>query len=323
MIFPHQQPADLDGCPRCRTESYAVLFRASDRLYETTKRTFHVVECSCCGLIRIEPPPSPGELASFYPEDYWWEADESATGRLAEIYRQFVVDDHVRFVARAVNGSAPVLDIGCGGGSFLRALKKRGVAVMGADASRRAARICWSRFDIPAACATLPEVPFRARSFAAVTLFHVLEHLPDPMACLESVWDLLAPGGKLIVQVPNAACWQFLLLGDRWSGLDVPRHLINFRTEDLEDLLTSCGFRIARRKFFSLRDNPAGLATSLCPRLEPVSRKVRKVKESAPTALLKSVLYLGLTAAAVPLTLLEAAASAGSTIMVEAVREGE
>ena len=98
--------------------------------------------------------------------------------------------------------------------------------------------------------------------------------------------------GKLFLQVPNADCWQFLLLGSNWSGLDVPRHLIHFRAEDLEHLLDDCGFQVVRRRFFSLRDNPAGLATSLCPQLEPVSRRVRKVKESNTTRLLKDLLYL-------------------------------
>ena len=138
-----------------------------------------------------------------------------------------------------------------------------------------------------------------------------------------AIRDVLIRDGKLFLQVPNADCWQFLLLGSNWSGLDVPRHLIHFRAEDLEHLLDDCGFQVVRRRFFSLRDNPAGLATSLCPQLEPVSRRVRKVKESNTTRLLKDLLYLAIVSAAVPFTLLEAASAAGSTITVEAVRKGE
>jgi hypothetical protein len=77
---------------------------------------------------------------------------------------------------------------------------------------------------------------------------------------------------------------------------------------------------VLRRKFFSLRDNPAGLATSLAPQLEPMSRRVRLVKEGPATRLLKNALYLALVAAALPFTLLEAACGAGSTVMVEAER---
>ena len=89
-------------------------------------------------------------------------------------------------------------------------------------------------------------------------MFHVLEHLYDPASYLDAAHQLLRPDGRLIIQVPNAACWQFLLLGERWNGIDVPRHLIDFRLSDVDSLLDSCGFEVLRHKHFSLRDNPAG-----------------------------------------------------------------
>jgi SAM-dependent methyltransferase len=184
-------------------------------------------------------------------------------------------------------------------------------------------QVAASRFLVPASCGALPNLPFRRGSFGTVTMFHVLEHVPDPVACVSAIGELLAPGGKLIVQVPNADCWQLLLLGERWSGLDVPRHLTHFRADDLEELLDVCGFEVRRRKFFSLRDNPAGLATSLAPQLEPVARRVRGMKESASTRLLKDLLYFGLVLASVPFALMEAAGAAGSSVMMEAVRKGE
>jgi hypothetical protein len=149
-------------------------------------------------------------------------------------------------------------------------------------------------------------------------MFHVLEHLYDPVTYLEAARSLLAPGGRLIVQVPNAACWQFLLLSERWNGLDIPRHLIHFKEKDLVNLLQHCGFEVLRRKHFSLRDNPAGLATSIAPWLDPMSRRVRALAEPRPVKLLKDFLYLGLTLAVLPLAVFEAAFGAGSTIMLEA-----
>ncbi len=109
-------------------------------------------------------------------------------------------------------------------------------------------------------------------------MFHVLEHLYEPHAYMEAAHELLRPDGRLVIQVPNAASWQFLLLGENWSGLDVPRHLLTFRASDLEVLLDRCGFEAVRYKYFSLRDNPAGLATSLAPWLDPMARRVRGVR---------------------------------------------
>ena len=316
-------PAAPSACPRCESEVYTTLFRGTDRLYATTNRYFNVVECSSCALLRLDPRPTPEDLARFYPETYWWEEAPSSAGRLAEIYRQLVLRDHVWFVSRAIRRPGPVLDVGCGGGSFLHAIEGQGHPVFGSDISPKAARTAFKRYGLSTICASLPHLPFVEGTFSVVTMFHVLEHLAEPMAALEAARRLLAPGGRLVVQVPNAACWQMLLLGERWSGLDIPRHLIDFRAEDLEGLLEHCGFEVRRRKYFSLRDNPAGLATSLCPSLDPVARKVRRVREGAATEMLKNFLYFGLVVASAPFTMLEAAGSAGSTIMFEAARRGE
>ena len=120
-------------------------------------------------------------------------------------------------------------------------------------------------------------------------MFHVMEHLYDPRAYLRAAHGLLAPDGRLVVQVPNAASWQARLLGRAWNGADIPRHLTNFRGRDLEKMIESAGFEVLRRKYFSLRDNPAGLASSLAPSLDPMARRVRRVTESGGARLAKDL----------------------------------
>jgi SAM-dependent methyltransferase len=173
-------------------------------------------------------------------------------------------------------------------------------------------------------------------------MFHVLEHLPDPRAYLDAARELLAPDGRLMVQVPNAACWQFRILRGWWTGADIPRHLFDFRDRDLEKLLESRGFEVLRRKYFSLRDNPAGLASSIAPWLDPMARRLRQasggaagqthgisaspapVGAAAPTPehpfgrLAKDLAYFALVLAALGPAALEAACRAGSTVMMEA-----
>ena len=120
---------------------------------------------------------------------------------------------------------------------------------------------------------------------------------------------------------PTPPRWQFRLLGRRWNGVDVPRHLFDFRDRDLEQLLESCGFEVLRRKYFSLRDNPAGLASSLAPALDPMARRVRAVAGRAGRA-------AGQGPGAISrwwwrrcrFPLLEAACRAGRTVMMEARR---
>jgi len=155
-----------------------------------------------------------------------------------------------------------------------------------------------------------------AAGLAALMVLGALgEFSPGEVAAARA---LLRPNGRLIAQVPNAACWQFRLLGPAWNGIADPRHLFNFRDTDLERLVESCGFEVIRRKYFSLRDNPAGLATSLAPSLDPMGRRMRRVAESSSGRLTRNLVYLALVLASLPLTALEAACGAGSTVMIEA-----
>jgi SAM-dependent methyltransferase len=322
-LEPAPEPAQVEGgCPACGAPEPRVLFSATDRLYATTTRFFQIVECRKCRLIRLDPQPSPLELRDYYPPNYWFVPEATAADRLEQWYRRFVLRDHLRFVERALAESEEqgiVLDVGCGGGLFLQMLaERRNVKVVGLDFSLDAANVAWRRAGVPAVCATLSRPPLAPESCAAVTMFHVLEHLYDPASYLDSARQLLRPDGRLILQVPNAACWQFLLFGERWNGIDVPRHLIDFRLSDVDSLLDNCGFEVLRHKHFSLRDNPAGMATSLAPSLDPMARRLRQVPETPRQRLWKDLLYLGLVGVSLPFTLFEAACRAGSTIMVEA-----
>jgi len=311
----------VNSCLICGSDRAVPLFRASDRLYHTTEKEFGVVRCDSCGLVRMEPRPSSQELPGYYPDSYWFTPDENASSRMEEAYRRLVLRDHVRFVERVLRrsgGNGVLLDVGCGGGLFLGMLRERAYQVMGMDNSREAARIAWQRQGTPAVCGTLENAPLRAGSFRCITMFHVLEHLPDPRRYLETVRSLLDEDGRLVVQVPNAACWQFRLLGAAWNGIDVPRHLVDFRDSDLERLLSECGFAVVRRKYFSLRDNPAGLASSIAPALDPMARRVRGTKESPRARLAKDLAYFAIVLAALPFTVAEAVCRAGSTVMVEA-----
>lgn len=316
--------ASSGQCPACGTLTYAPLFRSTDALYKTTTDTFLVVRCSQCGLIRLTPPIPPERLHRYYPSKYWFVPDGFSS--IEEAYRRFVLRDHLRFILAAYRNagrSGLVLDVGCGGGLVLGMLSRHQVRGAGMDISPEAAGSAWKINSVPTVCGTLDHSPIRASSCAVITMFHVVEHLHDPVAHLTAARLLLRKGGRLVLQVPNADSWQFHIFGRRWNGIDVPRHLINYRTRDLADLLVRCGFQVERVKHFNLRDNPAGFATSLAPWLDPMARRLTGVPETRAVKLLKSLLYLALTVAAVPFALAEAVFRRGSSVMIEAsVREG-
>jgi SAM-dependent methyltransferase len=319
-----------DVCPACGGSEACVLFAAADRLCTSSGR-FQIVECTQCRLIRLDPQPTPEELGACFPSNYWSEAGATGLNGLEGLYRRLVMRDHLRFVERAwreAESQGILLDAGYGSGLMMKMLAERadkagrdgkggrGSAKM---ASLNAAPEALSRHSgIPAICGTLSKAPFAPGSCAVITMFQVIEHLYDPAGYLHAAWNLLAPGGRLIIQAPNAASWQFLLFGERWSGLDVPRRVVHFRLKEMENLLESCGFKILRSRHFSIRDNPQGMASSVAPMLDPTARRLRRVIETPRRRLAKDLAFFTLVAACLPFTVLEAACRAGSTVMIEA-----
>ena len=305
----------------CGARAFTPVLTGFDRLYRTTERRFQVAACSACGLLQLSPRPAAEELSQYYPRQYWFAGDPSFAGHAEEAYRRLLIRDHVRFLRRAyghAGGAGVLLDVGCGGGLLAGMLRRSGVAASGMDASPEAASLAWRRHGVPALVGDLAQAPFAPGSLAVLSMFHVVEHLADPGAYLRAAHALLQAEGRLVVQVPNAASLQFRFFRARWSGIDIPRHLQNLRERDLRRMLADAGFSIFRTKHFSWRDNPAGLATSIAPGLEPVARKVRQADRSGMVRLVKDLAYLALVIASVPFALFEAALGRGSTIMVEA-----
>ena len=302
-----------DVCLLCNSAESAPLVTSEDRLFAIAPGVYSLVECRNCGMVRLSPQPTPEQVAGFYAKNYWF-----AGGRLQELYRRLVLLDHVRFASKAVSPGRLVLDVGCGGGLFLRMMKERGFNVLGLDFSSEAARIAWDQNRVRVLVGDLGSAPIEPASCALITMYHVLEHLPDPAGYLRAAAGLLERDGRLIVQVPDRACWEAAMLGIHWTGLDVPRHLYVFRSSDLRRLVVSCGFEIVREKHFSLRDHPAGLATGIAPSIDPVVRAIRGMDRNVVTRLSKDLLYLGLTASMLPFTLFESLFGKGSSVTIEA-----
>jgi SAM-dependent methyltransferase len=216
-----------------------------------------------------------------------------------------------------------LLDVGCGGATLLGVLRKQGFDALGFDASPEAAAIANAEHGVEVITgARLQDANFPSEAFDVVTLFHVMEHVPEPHVLLAEVRRILHAGGRLILQVPNIESWQSRLFGIRWYGLDVPRHVINYSSQSLRQLISDSGFQARRIRHFNLRDNAPALASTVFPSLDPVRRRVRSSrssnKESGLGAWTRHALYLTAVAGAFPFALAESLAGFGATVMIEA-----
>ena len=317
-------------CPVCHDPTTVPAFTCRDTYLETTTRTFRLSRCAACESLFLDPQPEPDELDSFYPPTYWWKSSSTVLKRLEAFYRRAVLRDHLAFIAAAAanlpsNERRPrLLDVGCGPGTLLGLLKVNGFEVLGLDYSSEAAAIALAENGVKVIVGSLERAALEDASFDLVTLFHVMEHVTNPQTLLAEVRRILKADGRVIIQVPNIASWQFRLFGEKWYGLDVPRHVIDYSDKSIQQLLTHEGFSIHRVRHFNLRDNAQALASTLLPALDPVGRSVRSrrraTEESAFGAWLRHAIYFMAVVAVSPFALVEAAVGSGATIMIEGAK---
>jgi SAM-dependent methyltransferase len=197
-----------------------------------TGEKFSILNCPACGHGITSPQPR--DVAPYYTEAYY--------GGRHGFTASYCAGRRLRWV-HSLFGAArdrKLLDVGCGDGSFLLAAQESGWHAVGTERNAEPARKSGLEVfpDVGTAAALGP--------YDCITLWHVLEHMPDPRATLRDCRNSLNPEGLLFVAVPDAAGLQARVFGARWIHLDVPRHLHHFTAGSLVKLLQETGFAPAR-----------------------------------------------------------------------------
>ena len=244
------------NCCLCQTRDEESVWRSTDYL---TGHVFSVVHCRRCGLRYLNPRPSPKELADYYPQRH--QSSEPAR------YERMDAPPRIRAVQKLVRGKpGRILDVGCGKGLVLARLKTAGWEVFGTESSEVSSRVARSSGVAVFECA-VEDCPFEEDSFDVVTMFHVLEHVENPLETLAAVRRILKPEGKLLVEVPNAGSWYAGLFGGDWFHLDVPRHLYHFSPSSLRLMLQRAGFEPAIESTTNVQYDAFGAVQSVLNKL--------------------------------------------------------
>jgi SAM-dependent methyltransferase len=169
---------------------------------------------------------------------------------LREVPVSFVTRLRGRRMLRRIRWSCPpwvgegrYLDVGCGSGGALGVARALGWRVAGIETDEVAAARA-RRFTDELHVGDVLSAPFAPGRFDVVSAFHVLEHVPDPVAVARRMLEWLAPGGLLIVEVPNAGGLGARLFGGAWAGLELPRHLSHFTPATLEAVIDKAGGKV-------------------------------------------------------------------------------
>ena len=292
------------ACASCGGTFLQEWCRAKDTNRRMSGREFVVARCSACGIVQTLPQPTPEELQTFYPEVYY--ADPANVDALRVFQREKLG------ILQQFRTDGRLLDVGAGIGLFVREAVDAGFDAEGIEISGHAVRTGSARLNVRLTAGDLLDIPIPADSFDVVTLWHVLEHLPNPASVLQAIHRILRTNGLLLIAVPNIGSIQARVFRSRWYHLDVPRHLFHYSPETLAGILQRSGFSVLATRYRSREHNPAGILGSVLRLSLPAETMVHKAVRK----------LLGMPAARA-LAALESSVSRGGTFVMAARPSGK
>jgi 2-polyprenyl-3-methyl-5-hydroxy-6-metoxy-1,4-benzoquinol methylase len=272
------------------------------------------VRCSQCGVATTSPWPSDAQLAEAYGDWY-----RPKSGRFSGL------GDKVLHRLRATLANrlhrilppGPVLDVGAGDGNLVEAFVRHGRDAVGLEPYGSGPHIRQA------------EVEEVDGTWSAVIFWHSLEHVRHPARALSHAATLVAPGGKMIVAVPNATSMQARAFGDRWFALDLPRHLTHISPAALVSKIQDAGLQVEHVSYYRGGQVVFGWVHGLVgllpghPDLYDVIRRdeAQSVKQSVPLRLYALAAGVAVLPVALVASIIEVAARSGGTVCVEARRD--
>lgn len=234
-------------CDLCGSNNYALLLQTRDYRF-SLNGIFNVVKCNSCGLFYLNPRPTAESIVSLYKEVY---AQNDVTifslmkfNRWKAIVKMIWYKISGQYFNEIINeAKGRVLDIGCGYGHYLLALKQKGIEVYGLEVNPNCVEVC-NQIGLNVFCGTLEEANFHSEFFDVVILSQALEHTTSPKAILTEIYRILKPGGKVLIYCPSADSFFLRIFDKYWQGWYVPFHFYTFNSFTLKKLAETVGFKI-------------------------------------------------------------------------------
>lgn len=243
-------------CIICGSDAWRVMYPARDRMFGLPG-SFHEYECTGCGLVRLDPRPAKSELKKYYPSRTYYSYRRSTKLSFFGWLRSYLILHKLSLpflkvpaIPKGVPGK--ILDIGCGSGDTLVLLRSVGWDVYGLDIDERAIDAARTRNLTHVRLGTYTSMSvYPDRFFDVIRLYHVIEHVDNPSACIALAYKKLKPGGELIVGTPNMRSLVASIFKQYWYNLDAPRHLYLFSPRLLSTLVKQNRFKSPRVEFSS------------------------------------------------------------------------
>lgn len=219
--------------------------------YSVSNEIFTLVKNNKYGYLETTPQPKLNELTSYYESTDYISHTNSKRNLFEKIYhtvREITLKQKINLIkSQHESDQKHVLDIGCGTGHFLKSCLNEGWNITGVEPNPQARTIA-SQLTKKNILDSKELFQLKPSSFDVITLWHVLEHLPDLEHHMQQFKNLLKPDGILIVAVPNYKSEDASYYGKYWAAYDVPRHLWHFDKKSINALSKAFNLKLTQTK---------------------------------------------------------------------------
>jgi 2-polyprenyl-3-methyl-5-hydroxy-6-metoxy-1,4-benzoquinol methylase len=240
-------PVQSCHCAVCGSSEFKQTAFSRDYIYCGSVGYYSFVSCNVCGAIYMNPQPTMAALKEMYPKNYGTFSDLFRKNKsLLGLIKLYVNKRRFKAIERFVPQGARVLDIGCGNGDFLLALRKMrpDLKLAGIDwYFPKQTRDLLQRSGIEVFEGAVEMLDLGYENYDFIFMLQLLEHLWDPAGSLRKIHKSMAPNGKLIIETPNIDGYDRRLFhSGTWGGYYAPRHLFLFNKFTLRKLAENTGF---------------------------------------------------------------------------------
>jgi 2-polyprenyl-3-methyl-5-hydroxy-6-metoxy-1,4-benzoquinol methylase len=249
----------LECCPVCESRNVHHDFTGVCERRDDGSE-WPIYRCDDCSHGFMNPQPTWDELQTYYDAAYDPYESEHALDGFDETVAEARRKGEFRHIE--IRPGLRILDVGCGGGAFLRVARELGAIVQGVEPSPHGVRTA-KKAGLPVFHGEIEDFAEAVGSdtkFDVITANHVVEHHPDPAAMVRTMASLLSDDGYLWFAVPNAGSWSARVLKEKWHSVDLPYHLMQFNEASMRETLKRAGLRTQRLYTYSL---PAALEESI------------------------------------------------------------
>lgn len=208
--------------------------------YTVSGEKFELVYDSDMEMYATQPQPKEEQLSFYYKSEEYishTDANKSLLDKVYQLVKNYTLSKKLKLIQSFKTTSYNLLDIGCGTGDLLKLAKKHNWQVFGVEPNNKARKLAQNK--IPASNQIVPDLKDltnRPNQYDVITMWHVLEHVPNLDDYIDIIKKLLKPNGVLVIAVPNHKSFDANHYKEFWAAYDVPRHLWHFSQKSISTI---------------------------------------------------------------------------------------